>query len=249
MANEKRARFNSLGGLVEDNPLTSGATTLTSAGLIPMGVIDSTNHAVVVIDPDGIEGAPEIAYVTTHAASAGSATVLRAQEGTVAIQRSQGIPWVHSATIKDFDGSGGGTGLIGLTSYNPVAATVVANNSLTFADVDATNLVVAFTAPPSGKVLVRLSAAANADNGGAQVCMWNLRSGSSDLAGTSVWVTGLSQSWLGASRSIPMTGLTPGTSYSYKWGQAATATGGAGARTQYGGAVGPAVMEVWAVNL
>lgn len=102
MANEKRARFNSIGGLIEDNPLTLGATTLTSAGLAAMGVIDTTNHAVIVLDPDGLEGAPEIVYVTTHTASATTATILRAQEGTLAVAHSVDVPWVHAATILDF---------------------------------------------------------------------------------------------------------------------------------------------------
>lgn len=102
MANEKRVRVNSLGGLVEDNPLTSGATTLTSAGLAALVLIDTTNHAVIVIDPDGLESAPEIVYVTAHTASATTATILRAQEGTTAAAHSVDIPWVHAPTIKDY---------------------------------------------------------------------------------------------------------------------------------------------------
>lgn len=101
MANEKRARFNSIGGLIEDNPLTSVATTLNSAGLAAMGLVDTTNHAAIVLDPDGIEGAPEIAYVTAHAVAATSATILRAQEGTAALAHSVDVPWVHAATVLD----------------------------------------------------------------------------------------------------------------------------------------------------
>lgn len=249
MANEKRLRANSIGGLIEDNPLTNSATTLTSAALAALPLVDTTNHCAIVLDPDGVEGAPEIAWITAHSVYATTATILRAQESTVAIARSQGIPWVHAPTVKDYDGAGGGAGLIGLTSYNPGAATVVARNSTTFADVDATNLVVAFTAPPSGKVLVRLSGSVNTDIGGAAQAQWNLRDSVGDIANTKVYASGNSQGYLGVTRSIVATGLTPGTAYSWKWGHAVEVTGGAGVRTGFGGSHGPAVMEVWAVNL
>lgn len=102
MANEKRLRANNVGGLVEDNPLTNSATTLTSAGLAALPVIDTTNHAALVIDPDGLETAPEIVYVTAHASGAQTATIARAQEGSIAAQHSVDIPWIHTATVKDF---------------------------------------------------------------------------------------------------------------------------------------------------
>jgi hypothetical protein len=61
MANELRQTQNFIGGLVEDNPLTSGATTLTSAGLVAItGGVPSTHHMPIVLDPDGLDGAPEI---------------------------------------------------------------------------------------------------------------------------------------------------------------------------------------------
>lgn len=103
MANEKRLRFNSVGGLIDDNPLTSGATTLNSQGLANLGVIDTTSYAVLVLDPDGIEGNPEIVYATAHTAGATSATIVRGQEGTAALQHSLDIPWAHAPTALDFD--------------------------------------------------------------------------------------------------------------------------------------------------
>ena len=86
MANEIRTRTNFVGGLIEDNPLSAVATTLTSAGLANLPVIDSTNHAALILDPDGVDGNAEIVWVTSHTASATSATILRAQEGTTARQ-------------------------------------------------------------------------------------------------------------------------------------------------------------------
>jgi hypothetical protein len=102
MANEIRVRQNFLGGKVDDNPLTSGATTLTSSALAAMVAIGSTQHLPIVLDPDGIFGAPEIAYVTAHSASATTATILRAQEGTTARAHQQDVDWVHAPTTTDF---------------------------------------------------------------------------------------------------------------------------------------------------
>ena len=102
MANELRTRTNFVGGLVEDAPLTVGATTLTSASLANLPVIDSTNHAAIIIDPDAVAGNPEIVWVTAHTASATTATIVRGQEGTTARQHDQDTPWVHTATAVDF---------------------------------------------------------------------------------------------------------------------------------------------------
>lgn len=102
MANEKRTRSNFGGGLIEDNPLTSSATTLTSAGLASLPVVDTTNHLVITLDPDGYGGAPEIIYVLAHASTASTATILRGQESTTARQHERDTPWVHSVTTLDF---------------------------------------------------------------------------------------------------------------------------------------------------
>lgn len=102
MANELRVRANGIGGKCEDNPLTAAATTLTSAGLAAVPVIGTTQHLAVVLDPDGIDGAPEIAWITAHTAAATTATILRAQEGTTARQHLRDTDWIHGATAGDF---------------------------------------------------------------------------------------------------------------------------------------------------
>lgn len=104
MANEIRVRQNFLGGLVEDNPLSSGATSMTSAGLSALQVIGSTQHLALTLDVDGVFGEPEIVYVTTHTGAATTATILRGQEGTTARQHNQDTPWVHGPTTRDFTG-------------------------------------------------------------------------------------------------------------------------------------------------
>lgn len=102
MANEIRLRQNFLGGKVEDNPLSAVATTLTSAGLAYMSAVTSTSHMPFVLDPDGIFGEPEIAYVTAHTGGATTATIARGQEGTTARGHQRDVDWVHGPTTRDF---------------------------------------------------------------------------------------------------------------------------------------------------
>lgn len=248
MANELRVRTNFAGGLVEDNPLSSSATTLTSAGLASVPAVGSTQHVVLIIDPDAVGGNPEIVYVTAHTALATTATIVRAQEGTAARQHLRDTPWLHGPTTKDFDASGGGSGLIGFTSYNPaVAAYVGASTGSSGTDIDATNLKVDFTAPPSGKVLVRLTARISTNPVVEQ--HWCLREASADVAGTAGIVHYNASAYDGGRRShaCSVSGLTPGAAKTYKWGHFRNS--GVTAETGMGGAAGPAVMEVWAVNL
>lgn len=248
MANEKRKRQNAIGGLVEDNPLTSGATTLTSAALASVtGGVGSTEHFVIVLDPDGLWGAPEIVYVTALTGGAGSGTIARGQEGTTARAHDRDVPWVHAPTVKDYDGSGGGVGLIGVTSYNPGSETNSTTSSTTSADVDATNLKVDFTVPPSGKVLVKLTGSDPYGNPGVGAYIWSLRESSSELSGSSA-IVGVFRAEERTTHTCLITGLTAGASKTYKWGHRMTAATPGGFR--YGGADrGPALMEVWAVNL
>lgn len=103
MANEIRVRANFVGGLVEDAPLSSSATVLTSASLANLPVIDSTHHAALIIDPDAVDGNAEIVWVTAHTAAATTATILRGQEGTTARQHAQDTPWVHTSTVQDYE--------------------------------------------------------------------------------------------------------------------------------------------------
>lgn len=102
MANEKRVRALAIGGLVEDNPLAVGGVTLTSAGLAAMPAIGATEHAAITLDPDGIFGAPEVAYITAHTAGAVTATIARGQETTTARQHDRDVPWIHGPTLRDF---------------------------------------------------------------------------------------------------------------------------------------------------
>lgn len=129
MANELRVRQGGIGGAVE-TALAIGGTTLDSAGLAAVaGGIGSTQHMAIVLDPDGIDGAPEVAYITALTAVTTSATIARGQEGTTARAHKVDIPWVHCPTVRDF-AEAVQTTYTGTT--NPTRST----NS--YADIDAT---------------------------------------------------------------------------------------------------------------
>jgi hypothetical protein len=246
VSNELRVRTNFLGGLTEDNPLSSVATTLTSAGLAALPAIGSTQHLPIILDPDGVGGNPEIAYITAHTALATTATVTRGQEGTIARAHDRDTPWLHGPTVKDFDAAGGGSGLIGYTAYNPSVVDTV-TTSTAHADLDATNLAVSFTVPPSGKVLIGLGGVAGVGN--TTELAWGLRESTTDIVTASVMYQGGTPFIFSAlHKRFQVTGLTPGTAKTYKWSHA-RASGASTAQTSYGGKHAAAVMEVWAVNL
>ncbi len=89
-----RVRTDDVFGTTTDNPLTSGATTMNSAGLANLGVVSSA-EAFITLDPRRLTGAPEIVVVTAHTGSATSATIQRGQFGTAARQHASGTEWVH----------------------------------------------------------------------------------------------------------------------------------------------------------
>lgn len=97
-----RSRTAFLSGTITDNPLSNVATTINSAGLASLPAIASPDIAVLVLDPTGSAGAPEVVYVTAHTAAATSATISRAAEGSTARQHASGIAWVHGPTTYDF---------------------------------------------------------------------------------------------------------------------------------------------------
>jgi hypothetical protein len=102
MANEIRTRFNLIEGTLSAQ-LTAGATSMSSAGLASLGVIDTTNFCAITIEN-------EIVWVTAHTAAATTATIVRAREGTSDVTHASGAGWVHAPTALDFDGQTNGTG-------------------------------------------------------------------------------------------------------------------------------------------
>lgn len=121
-----RIRTNNVFGTVSDNPLTSGATTLNSAGLANLAVVSGGDEAIIVLDPNRIGGAPEIVVVTAHTGSATSATITRAQFGTSARGHAQGTEWEHAPVASA--GSGVGDYVTAWADYTPSNANITVGN-------------------------------------------------------------------------------------------------------------------------
>lgn len=98
-----RSKTAFLSGTITDNPLTDVATTINSAGLASIPEIIAPQIAVIVLDPTGSGGAPEVIWITAHTTSATSATIARGKEGSSARQHASGVSWVHGPTIQDLE--------------------------------------------------------------------------------------------------------------------------------------------------
>lgn len=96
-----RLRSNNVFGTTTNNPLASGDLTLNAAGLANLTAVTGSDYAVIILDPNRVNGAPEIVYVTAHTGSATSATITRGQEGTSARSHPSGTFWVHGASAID----------------------------------------------------------------------------------------------------------------------------------------------------
>jgi hypothetical protein len=94
-------------------------------------------------------------------------------------------------------------------------------------------------------VLVKLQAySSNSLNG--QNVLWNLRDGSGDVATTTiVAISGITTPalYLPVTREIYVTGLTPGASYTWKWGW--KVSGGTGSHISWGADAGASFMEIF----
>lgn len=121
-----RVRTDFVRGTVDDAPLTDVAVTLNSTELADLPAIAGGDVAVIVIDP---EGTPEIVHVSAHVAAATSATILRGQEGTAALEHVAGTVWKHGPTAEDFDSApiaaGAVIGSVTLTDTRPNSLALV----------------------------------------------------------------------------------------------------------------------------
>lgn len=207
----------------------------------------------------GAAGTPGLTLGTSN--SAGSATTFVATDATILVfdatnpstQSFGDSPVVGTATTAAHRDHKHGMpaapagGLIGINVYHPSTRQLYSTTSATFADVDATNMAVTFTAPASGNVLVRLSAWC--DLATASWFYWALRESTTNLGTPTVVARGSSQGF--ATIAFYLTGLSAG-SHTYKWAFATDGTSGqagriwAGNGNSSGQESGPATMEVWA---
>lgn len=158
--------------------------------------------------------------------------------------QANGVAWAAVPTP-------GGSALAAkaVDSTTAAAAQVTSFSNSVFADLDATNLVVTFTAPSSGKVVVAFSAVIT---GSSFLTFLNVRSGSTDMS-TGTFVGNLTTAQR-AIIPIYVTGLTAGASYTFKIGArsgSGASTGANSGQVQYGNSAstqpyGPATIQVWA---
>lgn len=144
-----------------------------------------------------------------------------------------------AGAVSAVGGSSSG-GILAYTEYNPATMTAMSSTSTTSVDVDATNLAVTFTAPASGRVLVRFTALGGVTGGaGAE---WQVREATAVLK-TRYMVTGAAD-FAGVAAFV-VSGLAAGSVHTYKWGYSTTA--GSTVKVTAGGVAGPAVMEIHAL--
>ncbi len=232
---------NFLGGTL-DSAHTNVTTTLTSAALAAMVAVVADDYMKVVLDPDGLDGEPEIVYVSAHTASATTATIVRGQEGTTGRAHRQDVPWVHAVTADDV------VGILAEVYYNPAAETTYTNATSTPTAVDATNLSITFKAPRNGKVLYELEAAARNTLGVGDVVAWSLvDTGGTLIAGSKMRVVA-GNGLIRSKYTFVESGLTAGTSYTRRWAHDNESNGTAELRVGITNGRGPGVMRVRAMN-
>lgn len=87
--------------------ISDSDVTITSDGLVDLPEIVAPDYAVLVLDPNSVDGRPEVIYVTDHTASADTATITRGEEtvdgGSTARAHSANTVWYHAATPSDIE--------------------------------------------------------------------------------------------------------------------------------------------------
>lgn len=77
--------------MVDDNPLTAGATTLTATELADLPAVAAPDYYIITLDPVADGNGPELVYVTAHTGSATTATISRGEEGTTGVEHALGV--------------------------------------------------------------------------------------------------------------------------------------------------------------
>lgn len=117
-------------------------------------------------------------------------------------------------------GGGGSGGILAYKKYVPASQTSYTPTTTSYVDMDATNAAITFVTPASGAVLIQaqIGVAASLNNR----TNINLREGTTNLSGTSR--AAINTAWTGTSIQFTgnwswiITGLTPGSSHTYKIG-------------------------------
>lgn len=132
---------------------------------------------------------------------------------------------------------------LGRTHFHPSTAANIETTSTTLVAVDATNLVVSFTAPDNGEVTVRLSALARNATGQMVWALWDVAADAKvDNSEFMVLSASGATGYVRPFYEAVITGLTPGQDYTYQWRWRAQSE--STNRISRGASFGPAIMEV-----
>lgn len=139
--------------------------------------------------------------------------------------------------------SGTSVGTLTSVAYNPaVQETKSTNSTAGPVDLDATNLIVTFTVPASGIVIIEMSAWVQVNSSCAAA--WTLMEGASEVTGARQDVIfNMSTVQQRCTYLAKFTGLTPGASKTWKWAQLITFSTGT-VSTKVGGVSGQGIIEV-----
>lgn len=214
-----RLRYTDVIGTIGSGNLTSSATSHTFTAPLTYGgnatavptLAGSDYFMLSILTTAGL--VREVIKVTAYNSTTGAATIVRGQEGTTGTAATSGDKVTLDAYPSDMGGVG--TGILAYVKYAPASLVTYTASSGTEADVDATNLVVTFVAPPSGAVLVSLIGYQTLGSAGT-ISAWCLRDGSTTVANSIRHMSSLTEQLL-QNYAAPFTGLTPGTSYTWKW--------------------------------
>lgn len=204
-------------------PLSLGASLTSSATSVTFNAALTYNNGTAVPTISGSDYIPlaildasgqlsEVVWLTAYTSGATTGTITRGKEGTTGVAHSSGDKVVHGPTVTDI-----ATGVLAYTAY-AAASNYTKGSGATHAMVDSTNLVVSFIAPPTGNVLVELSALLGGPTAIGQWIEYSLFESGTILAGTTRQVIQGTNPLLQQLSRHAITGLTPGSVHTYAWG-------------------------------
>jgi hypothetical protein len=86
-----------------DATLVLGGLTLSGAALADLVAVADPDFVPIVLDPEAVDGDPEIVWVTAHTALATTATIQREKEGTVDREHLSGTKFIVAVTADAVD--------------------------------------------------------------------------------------------------------------------------------------------------
>lgn len=114
---------NFLAGIITDNPLLVGATSIHDPSLTALPVVNSPDFMWLVLNPTLLTSDPhEVVKVTGHGSGANSATIIKGQDGTADQQWTSGTTWICGPTNATYAAF---AALTGATMTGPLVVTHV----------------------------------------------------------------------------------------------------------------------------